>query len=310
MSYEIVLDSTCDLGKDIRKEYGIYEDFLHACLEMPGNKEARADLEWENYSIEEYFKIVKSKPGQVKTAFATLDEFERVVTPILKAGKDVMIFVISSGISGTVNGYRSHANIVLDDFPDRKIEVIDTLKYSAASGLLAIEAAKNKAKGMSFEDNVKWCNEARYNLHEIGPMDDLRFLAKNGRIAAGKAFFGQLAGVQPVADFTRDGMSKPLGTVKGADAANKISLKYLLKVAKDLENQTIIIAHSCRKERAELFKKQLLDVAKPKEVVITSVGQSCGANIGPGLCVYFFFGEPLSEDGVKEAKLFTELKGN
>ena len=310
MSYEIVIESTCDLNLEARKKYGIYEDYLHTILYMPKGKEEVADLDWNNYTPEEYFKIVKAKVGEVKTSFATLQEFMRVIEPILQSGKDVLLFALSSKISGTYSGYLNHASVVLEDYPGRKIEVIDTLKYSSASGLLAICAAQNKKDGMSLEDNVKWCNEAKYRLHEIGPMDDLRFLAKNGRIAAGKAFFGQLAGVQPVADFTRDGLSKPLGTVKGADTANKIALDYLLKSCVDIEKQIIVIAHSARKERAELFKEQLLKVAKPKEVLVTSVGQSCGANIGPGLVAYFFFGEPLSEDGSKEAKLFNELKGN
>ena len=308
-NYEIVIDSTCDLNAELRKKYGIYEEYLHTILYMPG-KEEKVDLEWKNYSPDEFFKIAKAKVGQVKTAFAPLDEFIRVVEPILKDGKDAMVFVISSKISGTYNGYKSHAKILLEDYPGRKIEIIDTLKYSTAGGLLAIYAAKNKAKGMEFDANVKWCNEARYFIHESGPMDDLRFLAKNGRIAAGKAFFGQLAGVQPVADFTRDGMSKPLGTVKGEKAANDIALKYLLKTARDVDGQVIIIAHSCRKQRAEAFKEQLLKVASPKEVIITHVGQSCGANIGPGLTAYFFMGEELSKDGAKELAIFNELKGN
>lgn len=310
MSYEIVIESTCDLNAELRKKYGIYEDYLHTVLYMPNGKEEEANLEWENYSVEEYFKLVKANAGAIKTAFATLGEFNRVIEPLLKAGKDVMLFTISTGISGTYGGYLSHAEVLLEDYPDRKIAVIDTLKYSAASGLLAILAAQNKAKGMLLEDNIKWCNENRHTIHEIGPMDDLRFLAKNGRIKAAKAFFGQLAGVQPVADFTRDGKSEPLGTVKGDKAANKIALDYLLKTAKNIEDQVIIIAHSVRKERAEEFKKQLLEVAKPKAVELVSVGQSCGANIGPGLTAYFYVGDPLSEDHSKENAMFNELKGN
>ena len=139
-------------------------------------------------------------------------------------------------------------------------------------------------------------------------MDDLSFLAKNGRLSATKAFFGKLAGVQPFADFTRDGKNSPLGTFKGDKKVNEASLKYLLEMATNLEDQIVIITHSMRPERAELFKKQLLEVAHPREVIITHVGQSCGPNIGPGLCTYFFMGEAIQDGREKEMKVYESLK--
>lgn len=310
MSYEIVIESTCDLNADLRKRFNVYPDVIRGIVYVPGMEEFYADNEFKNYSEEEFFKIVKSKAGKVHTAFAPYQEFIRVVEPILKDGKDAIIFTISTGISGTYNGFRNWASVLLEDYPDRKIEIIDSLKYSSASGLLAVYAAINRdEKKMSFEDNIKWVNENRYCLHEIGPMDDLSFLAKNGRLSAGKAFFGQLAGVQPVADFTRDGKNSPLGTVKGDVKTNDLSLRYLLKMAKHLDDQIIFVAHSRREKRAKLFKEQLLKVAKPRDVIITHVGESCGPNIGPGLCAYFFMGDPITDDRAEELKVFSELKG-
>lgn len=309
MSYEIVIESTCDLNAELREKFHIYPDVIRGFVYIPGKEEFFADTEFKNYSKEEFFKIVKSKAGKVHTAFAPFQEFSRVVEPILEAGKDAIIFAISTGISGTYNGFLNWASLLLEDYPERKIAIIDTLKYSSASGLLAIYGAENKEKGMSFKDNVKWLNEHRYCLHEAGPMDDLSFLAKNGRISAGKAFFGGLVGVQPFGDFTRDGKNAPLGTIKGDAKTNEVALQYLLKMAKNIEDQVIVIDHSMREKRAELFKEQLLKVAKPREVIITHVGQSCGPNMGPGLCAYFFMGDPIQENREEELKVFSELKG-
>ena len=83
----------------------------------------------------------------------------------------------------------------------------------------------------------------------------------------------------------------------------------MLRLAKNIEDQVIIIAHSMREKRALEFKKQLLEVAKPREVIITHVGESCGPNIGPGLCAYFFMGDPILDNRAEESKVFTELKG-
>lgn len=307
--YEIVIDSTADLDLSLRSKFGVYHDYLHCVVYLP-DQEIKADLEWNNISFEQYFDIVKKKVGSVRTSFATYEEFCRVVTPILKSGKDVIIITISSGISGTYSAYCNFANMLLDDFPNSKIEVIDSLKYSVGIGLLAIYGALNKKAGMSFEDNVIWLKNNIVNVHEIGPMDDLSFLAKNGRISATKAFFGQLAGVQPVADFTIDGKSLPLGTIRGDVNVNKLCLLYLQNTIVNPANQIVLIAHTLRQERAELFKKQLEDLNLVKEVYIVRVGQSCGPNIGPGLCAYFYLGKSLSTNREDENNLFNKLKDN
>lgn len=308
-NFEIVIDSSADLNAKLRAKFGIYPDYIRGIIYMPEGKEQLADLEWANQSSEVYFKTVKSKPGVVHTAFATTEEFNRVVEPILKEGKDVIVYTMSGGMSGTANAFRLNAEMLLDDYPKRKVVVIDTLKYSSAVGMLAIRGAELRDAGKTFEEVVADANEAKYTLHEAGAMDDLRFLAASGRLSAGKAFFGQMVGVQPFSDFTIDGKNVPLGTLKGAKLIDECSLFYIGKIGEDLSNQVIFITHSARKERAESYKKAIIEKYNPKDVIITEVGESCGANIGPGLCCFFFYGKKMQEDRALETSVFTEFKG-
>ena len=41
---------------------------------------------------------------------------------------------------------------------------------------------------------------------------------------------------------------------------------------------------------------------------IEEVGQSCGANIGPGLCCVYFFGKKITPERELENKIFQEFK--
>lgn len=307
--YEIVVESSADLNSALREKYGLYSDYIHNIIYLP-DREKLADLDFSDIGEKEWFALIKKNGGKVKTSFATLEEFKRVIEPILKDGKDVIVPALSTGISGTVNGYRNWADVLLEDYPERKIEIIDSLRYGAGLGLLSILMGINKQEGMSFEDNIKYANIVKYTIHEAGPMDDLMFLSKSGRIKAAKAFFGSLASVQPIADFTFDGRSEPLGTVAKDKAVNKVSLEYMLKTATDLKNQIVIISHSDRLERAELFKKQLLEVCQPKEVIILSLGQTCGVNVGPGLCAYFYLGDKITETREIEVKTFNDIKAS
>lgn len=304
--YEIVIESSADLNKELRELYHIHSEYIQNIVYLPDGKEFLSDLDWNNYTPDQFFNLVKKNAGKIRTAFGSFAEFKRVVEPILKEGKDVIIPTISSAISGTYQGYKNYIDVLMDDYPDRKVVLIDSLKYSSAVGLLAIYLAKNRDEGMSLEDNIKWAEENKNRLHEIGPMDDLRFLAKNGRISAPKAFFGQLAGVQPLADFTLDGKSQPLGTVKGDANVYLAIKKYLLETAENLDDQVVIICHSQREEKAKKLEEIVMKVAHPKAVHITTVCQSCGPNIGPGLACIFYLGKPLTADRSVENAAFSK----
>ncbi len=306
-NYQIVVDSTSDLNKELAKKYHIYDDIIRGVIYFPDGSERLSDIEWKDISSDKFYTLLKKNVGAVKTSFATFSEFSRVIKPILDKGEDVIIIAISSGISGTANAYRNYASMILDDYPLRKIEIIDSLKYSGGIALLAIYASLNRDNGMSFDDNVKWLNENKLSLHESGIMDDLSFLAKNGRVSASKAFFGSLIGMQPVADLTLDGKNVPLGTIKGEKNANEFSIRYLKELIVDSSKQYIVISHSQRDKRAKEFLSMLKDIPC-LEIITLEVGMSVGVNMGPGLCTYFFIGTPISEGREKEISLFNEIK--
>ena len=306
-NFEIVVESSSDLSFELRKRFNIYNEYLKGVIYLPNN-ELLADLDWNNISSDQFYKIVKEKPGNVHTAFATAEEFVRVVEPILQNGKDVLIFAMSSGMSGTYNAIKLNSQMILDDYPERKIIVIDTLKYALACGMLAIKASMLREEGKTLQETADIINELKYHLHEAGPMDDLRFLAASGRLSAPKAFFGQLIGVQPIADFTYDGKNVPLGTLKGNDAADEFVLHYMNELGEDLSNQILFMSHSQRLERALKYKKAIIERFHPKDVIIEEVGQSCGANIGPGLCCVYFFGKKITPERELENKIFQEFK--
>ena len=74
-------------------------------------------------------------------------------------------------------------------------------------------------------------------------------------------------------------------------------------------NRQIIATHSNREEHAKLLANMIKEKFNPKEVVISTVGRGCGASIGPGLCVAFYLGTPISEDFVNEKAIISEITG-
>ena len=141
----------------------------------------------------------------------------------------------------------------------------------------------------------------------MGPIDDLIFVARRGRIAMGKAIMGSFAGVKPMGDCTRDGYVSVLTKVKGINKALDLTVRYIDRAAVNVKDQYVLISHSNRQEYAEKLKAMIEETIAPKQVLISDVFSGSGTNVGPGMVGAYFLGEEISEELTAEKDMMTEL---
>ncbi|MBE7067304.1 MAG: DegV family protein [Ruminococcaceae bacterium] len=305
--YVIIPDTSCDLTADLRERFD-FPDYLRGVITFPDGHSERINLDWETISPTEFYESMKDKKSQYKTSAVNPDETLEIFEKYLSMGYDVLSLSLSSALSSTYNVCLQAAKLALEKYPDRKIICIDSLRYSTSLALLAVLAGQKKQEGLSLEEVAEWVENNKHCIHQMGPMDDLFFLCKTGRISNFKAFFGTLVGVNPMADFNRNGMSEVLIKCKGKQNAFDTTIKYMKRTGIDLDKQLIFIAHSNRYQQALRLKEMIEQEINPAEIIITNVGMACGASIGPGLCAAFYFGKPISENNVEEKAIMKELE--
>ena len=225
----------------------------------------------------------------------------------MEEGYDIISMSISSKISVTFNTAAAAAARVAAEFPERRIYAFDSLRMSGSFGLLVAYALELQKEGKSFDEVVAWLEENKHRVHQMGPIDDLTFIARRGKISKGKAFMGNLVGVKPMGDSNTDGYVTVLAKVKGIKKALEATVAYLARMATDLENQYIFIMHSDREKYAHELKALLAEKITCKGILIGDVFSGCGTNIGPGMISTYFLGAPISEDCVTEKEMLTEI---
>jgi fatty acid-binding protein DegV len=134
----------------------------------------------------------------------------------------------------------------------------------------------------------------------------LKFLARTGRVTNFKAFFGTLVGVNALGDFSPAGISQVLGNVKGITKALSATIEYVKRTIENPEEQIIFIGHTYRINEARKLKAMVEEQLSPKEVIITRVDMSSGANIGPGMVGVYYFGKEATEGLAEETKIMEE----
>lgn len=305
-NYVIITDTCADLTPEQRAHYGIEKPIPGAVI-FPNGEAKPADSDWEHMTHEEFFHSMENK-AVYKSTLPNPYEVLEACEPFFAEGKDILAVTLSGGMSGTYDSFLNVKEQLEAKYPGRKMLVIDSRRYSSGIGILAIYASINRAKDMSIEDNFAWLEDAKLGNHQIGILDDMLYLGRSGRIGKLKAFFGNLVGVKPMADFDNaTGRPVVLGKARGYKKAYSGIIEYIRQTI-DLEKGNVVVLTNSIRPTQSAELGQLIKEAFPTvEIVNCRVGQACGVNIGPGLVVAFYLGKKTSEGCAEEIKLLSDI---
>jgi len=289
MAFEIFTDSCCDLYTETRKKYDI--KYVPMGLVSDG-KELYATLDWDIYTPEQLYKWLRE--GKVfKTVQVPIDAYKQHFEPVLKEGKDVLYLACSSGLSGSINAARLAKESLLEDFPQRKIVIVDTLKASLGNGMMAIAASELRGEGKTIEEVANEIEATKMKYRQVGVPESLTYLKRAGRVKGAAAFFGNLFEIKPVVVFDKAGCNLAIKKVKGRKPSLKEIVKMMAETIEDAEQQTIGIVHADCPNDANYVKELVIDAVHPQDVFVETMGPIIGASTGPGTVIIYYKGKEI-----------------
>ena len=303
--YVILTDSSTDLTKDLRERFGI-DDYLPGNITFPDGHTEDSTLDWENISPQDFYTSM-SKDSMYTTGIKNTEVQEAFFEKYLKQGKDILNISLSHSLSNTYDCCRKAAQNLQEKYPDRKIIVVDSLRYSGADGLLCSFAGDMKKEGKSIEEVAQWLEDNKHRCHQTGTVDDLKFLAKMGRCSNVSAFMGSLINIKPIAEFNRDGMNQIITKVTGYKKLFAAMIEYM-KATIEPNPKRIFVSHTFRKAQWLQLQELIREEFHPEEIIPTTVNMANGSSIGPGMVVAFYMGKEISEGLAEETKILEDIK--
>lgn len=304
-SFAIIADNSCALRKEYRERFGV-DGVVYGTITYPDGHTEFGDLDYERITPEQYFRSI-SKKAMYKTACANVDQMIEVMSKFAKEGQDILFLTISSALSGTYNFGLKAAQEVEKLYKGVHVYVVDSQRYASALALLVQEACALREEGKTAKQTVAWIEENKNCFHQMGIMDDLYFLARTGRIAKAKAFFGTMAGIKPMGEFSSCGLTEAIGKAKGTKNGLDATIAYMKDRIVEPEKHIVFIANSLREKEAKYLEDKIRAEIQPKEIISLPLDQTSGANMGPGLAAAFFYGKPISADLSEEKALITSI---
>ena len=246
--YVITVNSTVDLPKEWLEERHIPVIPLKYTIDGENYKGM------EGLSSKEFFQKLREGKMAV-TSQVNPEEAKEALEAFLKEGKDILHLAFSSGLSGTYNSMRIAAEELEEEYPERKVIVIDTLCACLGEGLLLYYALKRKGEGKSIEEVAQWAEENKLHVCHNVAIDDLNHLQRGGRVSKTTAILGTMVQVKPIIHMDDKGLLQVIGKERGRKKALNKIVDMAVEQAKGWENDIIMITHGDCAEDAEYVAK-------------------------------------------------------
>ena len=277
---KIFVDSVSDMPDEYLEKYGI--SMIPLTVTLNGlSYEDRGGL-----SLEAFFDEIRSSNAFPTTSAPAPYRFIQAFQPVVDAGDSIICFTMSSASSST---YQS-ACLAKVEFPDAKIDIIDTKCAGMSQGINAITAARMIEAGKDHDEIVAASLRRVPRLKTLVLLETMEFLRRGGRISAVTARLAGLLSIKPVIEYmaSTDGNIELIQRPRGFKKGMKWLVELTQSLKKDFTDSLLVIEYSTDPEPAYAMKALLESVYTLGEVIITPIGKVVGAHVGPQAMGIFF----------------------
>ena len=283
MTFKLLTDSTADLDENWATAHDV--EILGLTIQLDG--EIYETVGPNRLTSEKLLESMKNG-GKPTTSQVNVGQFEESFRRHAQTGDAVLYLAFSSVLSGTYQSSMIARDLVLEEFPDATIEIVDTLAAAGGEGYLSVLAAAARDEGKTLEETKAMIIDILPRLRTYFLVDDLYHLMRGGRLSKTSAIMGSLANIKPLLWLDATGKLVPLAKIRGRKKALK---EVVSQATKSIAHRTAVVAYANDLEGAEGLKESLLEHDMIDEVLIMPLGPVISAHVGPGTLAVFTIGK-------------------
>lgn len=289
---------SCCSTADLTREHFEERNIRYICFSYYLNGTRFPDDMGQTVPFSQFYQSMRDG-AETKTSQINVSEYLAYFSEILSQGKDLLHVTLSSGISGSVQSARAAAEMALEQFPDRKIYIVDSLAASSGFGLLMDKAADLRDEGYSMEELRDWIEENKLRMHHWFFTTDLTFFVKGGRVSKTAGAVGGMLNICPLMNVDVEGHLTVRKKVMGKKRVMSEIVARMEALADDrLEycEKCYMCNSDCIDDARAVAEKIQARFPKLKgKVEINDIGTTIGSHSGPGTVAIFFWGDKRSD---------------
>lgn len=282
MDFRVISDSSCDISPEQEKTYEIGIIPYYVSFDGETYRKERTEI-----SAEEFYRKMAENPGVFpKTSMPTQLDFYNGFLPWAKAGEKVLYFNLTAKFSSSFQSARLAAETLMEEYPDCKIVVIDSMSATVQEGLLVTEAAKMAQAGFSLEETIRRVEELKHTSRIFFTCADLSYLKQGGRIGNVLQQAAIALKIKPIM-FMHSGELQPAGIAR----SRKKSLQKVIADAqaffqdKKINDYRICAGWGYDKAEFAQFQRDvetaMREIGFEGEIEPYQIGSTIGVHTGP-----------------------------
>lgn len=289
-NYVISCCSTADLSQEHFDAIGVKYICFH--FELDGVQ--YEDNLGKSIPFDEFYSRM-ANGADTKTSQVNAEEFEVYFRSFLEKGQDILHLSLSSGISGVINSAYIAKETLQEEFPDRKIYIVDSLAASSGYGLLMDKLSELRAQGKTIDEVQDFAEANKLNVHHWFFTSDLTFFIKGGRVTKTAGFIGSVLNICPLLNVDYEGKLIPRAKIRTKKKVIQAIVDRMEECAKDgldYSGKCYISQSACYEDARAVA--DLIEQRFPKlngKVEINHIGTTIGSHTGPGTVALFFWGK-------------------
>lgn len=285
---------SCCSTADLSKEHFEAIDVKYICFHFELDGMQYEDNMGVSIPFDEFYARM-ANGADTKTSQVNAEEFEEYFRSFIEQGLDILHISLSSGISGVINSANIAKETLQEEFPDRKIYVVDSLAASSGYGLLMDKLSELRAQGKTIDEVRDFAEAHKLNLNHWFFTSDLTFFIKGGRVTKTAGFIGNVLNICPLLNVDYEGKLIPrykIRTKKKVIQAIVDRMEECAEDGLDYSGKCYISQSACYEDARAVA--DLIEARFPKldgKVEINHIGTTIGSHTGPGTVALFFWGK-------------------
>ena len=284
--FDIITDSACDLTPETAARLNVEVIPFYVSLDGEHYRKEGTEI-----AVRDFYQFMVDNPSAYpKTSLPSLEDFETAFRAHAEAGRPVLCLCFTSKMSGCVGSARNARELVLEDYPDAKIEVMDTTAATVTESIVVENAVAMRDDGCTLEQTVDWLSAERATNQIFFTVGNLDYLIKGGRIGKVTGRAANILGIKPMILF-KEGEIFSGGVARGRQKSFEKALEQLMAYL-DERNATpddycITVGYGYDEEEGKRLWMQTRAALRAKyptskcEVGLLQIGCTIAVHTGP-----------------------------
>lgn len=284
MAYQIITDGSCDLNPEFANKKEIKVVPFYVSFDGENYKK-----EIEEVNVRDFYQeMVDHEDVFPKTSLPAIDDYVKAFTPYVEEGIDIICICITTKFSGSYNSAMTAKSILLEDYPEAQIEVIDATVNTVLQGIMVLEAARMKENGLSYDEVIEHLNRIKGTARIVFTVGSMDYLIQGGRVGKVLKVAVSALKIRPMI-ILKEGEIFPFGVARSRQKSiQKILDKvqdHFKEIKESPDDYRFVVGYGYDYEEGVAFRKRFLEslgsYSNVNEVELFQIGATIGVHTGP-----------------------------